>query len=168
MTPGLKWGLALGGLGVGALVAIAASSKSSATPAAPPAPVPPAGSTVWVRTTSIPVGRVGRISLPAAAMALIAQTHPGVVTADLAGLQKVLSLVTSGIAHVWAPSSQGGEALPADWPADDVAAATEYHAQFQVVAGSPFVLPSDPSGSPGTATLPIPGLIGWIPKGTGA
>lgn len=164
MQASVKIALAAGAALVAAVgVGVAVSKSASAAPAntTPTPGVPPAGSTVWVRATSLSAGQTVRVSLSQAALAAI----PGMPSLDMAGFNALLAtptivnLLGATTFDAWGP---GGPALPADWPPDDVGAATEYHAQFvygENGAALPTIL---------VTAIPIPGLIAWVPKGTGA
>lgn len=148
---------------VGVGVAVSKSASAAPAPSGPtPSPgVPPQGSTVWVRTTTLTPGATVRLSLPQAALAAI----PGVPSADMAGFNAMLatpligSVLGASTFLAWGP---GGPALPADWPPDDVGAATEYHVQF-VYGENGAPLPTI-----AVSQLPVPGFLAWVPKGTGA
>lgn len=165
MTGLTKYAIAAGVAVVAGIgIAIATSKSSAAAPAAPG--VPPAGSVVWIRATSIAPGQTVRLSIPAASLSAM----PG-VTPDLAGLSTLLAspAISNALAAsnflAWGPGAAGSPGLPADWPADDTAAATELHAQFVYGEASP----SSPIAVPLlVSSLPIPVVIAWVPKATGA
>lgn len=157
---------ALTALGVGLAVAKSASAAPPAAPggATPTPGVPPQGSTVWVRAMALEPGQRVRISLPAGALAQI----PGMPSVDLAGFEALLGTPTVVDAlgatnfNTWGP----GATLPADWPPDDVDAATEFHADFTYAAAAAALNISYATIL--VSALPIPGLLAWVPKGTGA
>jgi len=148
-------------IGIGVAVSKSASAGTPPANTTPTPGVPPAGSTVWVRTTTLQAGQTVRLSLPQAALAAI----PGIPSADMAGFNAVLAAPTivnvlgATTFSAWGP---GGPPLPADWPPDDVGAASEYHVQF-VYGENGAALPTI-----AVSQLPIPGFIAWVPKGTGA
>lgn len=120
----------LGVLGVGAGVAYYASSKSTPAASGGANPTPASSALVCsVATTVNPHDHV-RVSFTQAQWATIA-TAAG-VTPDIAGLETFLTSAAAQQAlgttqiSAWSP----GNALPADWPTTDTAAATEYHVDF--------------------------------------
>lgn len=160
-------GAAAAAVGIGVAVS---KGNAPAAPAAPagttPVPgVPPQGSQVWVRATTLQPGDEVRVSLPLATL----QQIPGVISADLPGFEGLLGapavVAALGATNfsAWGP---GGPVLPSDWPPDDTGAASEVHAQF--VYGTPAGSAGPALGPVLVSQLPIPGLMAWVPKGTGA
>ena len=118
-----------------AAVAYAASSSTPATTTAPNAcanlPALPAGYT-WADVTSgIAPGSHLRISMTATDFATVTQSQAIQGTGitgwiNLLGSPSVQTALGTSNICAWAP----GQALPLDWPADDLDAGTEYHADF--------------------------------------
>lgn len=134
------------------LVGYAAGTKAPAAPAKP-------AQSAWIRAQQLNPGDVVRVAIAPGDLATVARAFG--VQPDLAGLQTILASPTvtsvlsySGTVLVWMP---GDANLPADWPPDDPAVATNIHAQF-VYAGSVPML---------VTFSPIP-FIAWIKKGIGA
>jgi hypothetical protein len=166
---GVLAGLVAGGATVGVLASAKKAAAAAPPPALPPPPSvvpalpPPAGHVLWIATSTIAPGARVRLSLAASDFATIAQSLG--LTIDFAGWQNLLasaavqSAIHASSLLAWAPV--GGAMLPAplpaDWPADDVGAASEYHAEL--VYGGTVPL--------STATLPVP-VLAWVAKATGA
>jgi hypothetical protein len=164
---GVVAGLAAGA----AVVAVASAQKTppapgpGTVPVAPPGPVvvppgpvlPPVTGARWVATTTVtPAARV-RVSLAAADLGTF--TAAMGLTPDFAGWQNLLAsapvqqVFNAKVMSAWGPVGgvmQPGP-LPADWPVDDLAAATEYHAEF--VYGGTAAL--------STTSLPVPVSV-WV------
>lgn len=165
-TTKIAVGAVLGTLAaVGIGVAIAKGSSTTTTPATPATPgVPPQGSTVWVRATMIQPGQEVRIALSPAALAAAGGLVAG-VTNDLPGFEALLASPTvqqflqAATIQAWAP---GDPNLPKDWPPDDTASASEFHAQFTYGGSATLYLST-------LANVGLPStLAAWVPKGTGA
>ena len=184
VTPAVKvyLGVVAAAAAVAGVVAIAKSSSASSPAAAPPAPapaptpgVPPQGSTVWVRATTINPGQTVRIGMAPAAIALLAQSTTG-LSPNLTGFESLLAnpalvkVLGATNFQAWGPSapgsaaSSGAPALPADWPPDDTMAASEFHAQFVYAENATAAAPFPPLP---VSSLPI-SVLAWVPKGTGA
>jgi hypothetical protein len=155
MGEGAIVAIVLGIITVGGVAAYAISSSSS-TPAtsttpANPAPTPAATPTVCARATTINPHDHVRVSFTQAQWATIAQQAG--VTSDISGLEQFLTTASAQQAlgttqiSAWSP----GNALPADWPADDTNAATEYHLDF--IYGGPAAFQ--------TTAFPLTGAIFW-------
>jgi hypothetical protein len=162
---GVVAGLAAGA----AVVAVASAQKAPPAPGThpvlppgpvvvPPGPVlPPLSVARWVATTTItPAARV-RVSLAAADLGTFAAAMG--LSPDFAGWQNLLAsapvqqVFNAKVMSAWGPVAgvmQPGP-LPADWPVDDLAAATEYHAEF--VYGGSVAL--------STTSLPVPVSV-WV------
>lgn len=172
---------AVGAAGVGIGLAASKSSTPSPAPSPSPSPAPPAtggGGLLWVRATTInPNDRV-RVSVAASDLQTLAQSLGVAVPAasDWAGMgalwQQVLAssqlqsvIEATGGVQAWWPSpptqtntsGMAPSALPTDWPTDDPAESSEYHAQFTYGGAAPVTV----------ASLPIP-VLAWVAKGTGA
>lgn len=158
--------VAIGGLaaaaavGVGVLIARKMAAAPTPTPAGPTPGVPPQGSTVWVRASTIAPGQQVRLAVDPTELDVAAQTIPGIGGTDLPGFESLLAspevqtILRATSILAWAP---GDAALPADWPPDDTDAATEYHAQLVYGGNAPLLVSAIPFG-----------LRAWVPKGTGA
>jgi hypothetical protein len=99
-----------------------------------------------------------RMTLPATAFDTIAASIPGLGT-GIAGWTKLLSQLGSNLTGVATPSVLAwapGDALPADWPNDDINRAAEYHAEFTYGGTLPILV----------SRLPIPVQV-WTKKGLG-
>lgn len=145
---------------VGVGIAYARSrSSSTVSPSGPTPGVPPQGSTVWVRATTVAPGARMRIAIDPGELQLASQTIAG-VSADLPGFEALLAapevqtLLHASSILAWAPADPQ---LPADWPPDDTDASTEFHAELVYQGAAPLLV----------AALPFP-LRAWVPKGTGA
>jgi hypothetical protein len=164
----MESGTAVGiGVGLAALVVtgivVAVTKKSAAAPAPPPpAPPPPPkpNAVAWTRTTQINPGDHVRVSVAQADVAPYAQaagiTNPDAMTTWVAVLalppvQAALQPV-GGNLNAWV----GTQGLPADWPSDDTADATEDHVEF-TYGGSVAI---------SIASLPLPVTV-WVAKGLG-
>jgi hypothetical protein len=145
------------GVGVAVSKSAAAAPAPAPTPGTTPVPgVPPQGSLVWVRATTIQPGANVRVSVPLTAFTAATPAAALIAFEALLSTPSVVAALGATNFSAWGP---GGPALPSDWPPDDTAAASEVHAQFVYGAALAPVLVSQ---------LPIPGLMAWVPKGTGA
>jgi len=153
-------GLVAAAAAVGVGVAVnkrRAAAPAPATPGTTPVPgVPPQGSVVWVRTTTIQPGSTVRVSVP---LSVFTATTPAAALIQFESLLSTPAVIAALGATNFSAWGPGGPALPSDWPPDDTGAASEVHAQFVYGAALAPVLVSQ---------LPIPALMAWVPKGTGA
>jgi hypothetical protein len=158
MIGSTKVALAIGA-GLGAIALAALASKSSATPAKPGGgTIPPAANAGWIPAATINPGDDVRITLPASSFNVIASAIPGLGT-GITGWTKLLSQLGSNLTGVATPSIVAwapGDALPADWPNDDINRAAEYHAEFTYGGPGPVLV----------TALPIPVQV-WVKKGLG-
>jgi len=150
-------GLAVAAGAVGVGVAIAKSSSAASTPAAA-GTTPATSGKVWVSVTQLSPGDHVRASLSQADFQTLASSL-GVSGTDVNAWSSVLAFPTVQSALVasamtaWAP----GQALPADWPADDPTKAAGYHVEFTYGGTAPVMV----------SALPLPVKV-WVARGLGA
>jgi hypothetical protein len=172
MTGGTKilLGVVVGLVAGGTVVAIAQAANKPAPPPTPspgppatPAAPTPTGA-VWLPATTIAPGAHVRASVAASDFAQLASslglTLDLVGWTDLLAQPQVAGALHTAAMNAWAPGPAGTmlpSALPADWPADDAGAASEYHVEFVYGGAAPL----------DTTTLPVP-VRAWVAKGTGA
>lgn len=150
---------------VGIGIAVAKSGSAAAAPPQGTTPgVPPQGAQVWIRATTILPGQTVRLSVPPSALTALGITAALPDFENVLAAPTVVQLLATQNVNTWGP---GDANLPADWPPDDTAAATEFHAQF--VYGEVPPAPGAPAlPALSLSQLPLAGALAWVPKGTGA
>lgn len=176
MSDGVKIALVL--VGAAAVGGVAYVATRPATPPAPPPPTPtptpaptpapvpvpiaPSPSLTWTAATTVNPGDHVRVSMASSDLQTV-MTSLGVAGApsvaawtQVLGNPTIQAVLAAPTMSIWGPDANGAmqpTPLPADWPADDTAAASEFHADF--VYGGTAAL--------SVSSLPVP-LTAWVGK----